>query len=66
MQFRSGDLPTVVRTVLAEEGLAPEWLKLEITEGVLLENADLKREALDELKALGVKLAMDDFGTGCS
>ncbi len=66
VQFRSGDLPEMVRRVLADVGLAPGRLELEVTEGVLLENAELARSALDELKTLGVRLAMDDFGTGYS
>lgn len=66
VQFRSGDLLPIVRDALAEAGLRPEKLELEITEGVLLENAELAREALGSLKALGVRLSMDDFGTGYS
>lgn len=50
--------------ILAEAGLPPERLELEITEGYLLREADTAREVLSELRALGVQVALDDFGTG--
>ncbi|WP_244965534.1 PAS domain-containing protein [Methylobacterium soli] len=65
-QFRNGDLVAMVTAALAESGLDPRRLEIEITEGVLLENADLARSALESLKRLGIRLAMDDFGTGYS
>ncbi|WP_407522242.1 PAS domain-containing protein [Methylobacterium oryzisoli] len=66
IQFRDDGLVDVVAQALAAASLAPERLEIEITEGVLLEDADRARRLLDGLKALGVKLAMDDFGTGYS
>ena len=66
VQFRGGDLVKLVSSVLAETGLNPELLELEITEGVLLDDEERAKLALNDLKALGVKLAMDDFGTGYS
>ncbi len=66
VQFRQGDLPRLVVDVLAETGLDPARLELEITEGVLLDNADLALVTLRRLKALGVRLSLDDFGTGYS
>ena len=64
VQFRYGDLPSLVHTVLFQTGLAPERLELEITEGVLINDPSRALSILRRLKALGVKIAMDDFGTG--
>lgn len=66
VQFRSSDVVGLVTAALAESGLDPHRLELEITEGVLLEDAERARVALEGLKRLGVRLAMDDFGTGYS
>jgi diguanylate cyclase (GGDEF)-like protein len=55
-----------VAKVLSDTGLAPERLKLEITEGVVLEHSEAVVETLNELRALGVQLGLDDFGTGYS
>ena len=66
IQFRHGDLPGLVHTVLLETGLAPGRLELEITEGVMLEDFGRSLSILRRLKALGVRIAMDDFGTGYS
>jgi diguanylate cyclase (GGDEF)-like protein/PAS domain S-box-containing protein len=66
IQFRHGDLPGLVHSVLLETGLAPRRLELEITEGVLVEDFDRGLSILRRLKALGVRIAMDDFGTGYS
>jgi EAL domain-containing protein (putative c-di-GMP-specific phosphodiesterase class I) len=65
-QFRGGELPAMVRRVLAATGLEPHRLELELTETVLLEDTQKAQAALEELKALGVRLTMDDFGTGYS
>jgi diguanylate cyclase (GGDEF)-like protein/PAS domain S-box-containing protein len=66
MQFRSRDLVQVVATALAESGLAPHRLELEITESVLLRDSEANIAMLRALKALGLRIAMDDFGTGYS
>jgi diguanylate cyclase (GGDEF)-like protein len=65
-QFAQPDLVQQVRSALDETGLAPERLKLEITESVAM--ADLERSVavLQTLRRLGVRLAIDDFGTGYS
>ncbi len=60
------DLVTNVERILAETGLAPERLKLEITEGVVLESSEAVVDVLNALRALGVQLGLDDFGTGYS
>jgi diguanylate cyclase (GGDEF)-like protein/PAS domain S-box-containing protein len=66
VQFRNGDLPGLVHSVLLETGLAPSRLELEITEGVLIDDFARAVSTLRRLKALGVCIAMDDFGTGYS
>jgi diguanylate cyclase (GGDEF)-like protein/PAS domain S-box-containing protein len=55
-----------VAEVLASTGLAPELLTLELTESVLMQDAEAATAVLVELKRLGVRLAIDDFGTGYS
>jgi EAL domain-containing protein (putative c-di-GMP-specific phosphodiesterase class I) len=64
VQFRYGDLPNLVHEVLFQTGLSPGRLELEITEGVLINNSSRALSILRKIKALGVKIAMDDFGTG--
>ena len=56
----------MVEQVLARSGLAPARLTLEVTEGVLIREADRVLAALKRLKLLGVRVALDDFGTGYS
>jgi EAL domain-containing protein (putative c-di-GMP-specific phosphodiesterase class I) len=65
-QLQHSDIVADVREVLAETGLAPGSLTLEITETVLLADTEQAVERLCELKRLGVRLALDDFGTGYS
>jgi diguanylate cyclase (GGDEF)-like protein len=66
IQFRHGDLPGLVHSVLLETGLMPTRLELEITEGVLVEDFNRGLSILRRLKLIGVRIAMDDFGTGYS
>ena len=66
VQFRQIGFCDLVRRVLNETGLDPEFLELEITESLLLATEDMRFEVLSQLKTLGVKLAIDDFGTGYS
>jgi EAL domain-containing protein (putative c-di-GMP-specific phosphodiesterase class I) len=65
-QFREGRLAEKVEAALKASGLAAERLELEITEGLLLSDADWIMRQLADLKTLGVRIAMDDFGTGYS
>jgi diguanylate cyclase (GGDEF)-like protein/PAS domain S-box-containing protein len=65
-QFTHGDLVGLVHSILLETGLAPGRLELEITEGVLIEDFDRGLALLRRLKALGVCVSMDDFGSGYS
>ena len=66
VQFGSRSLVEDVRTALAESGLPPARLELEITETTMLEDTDAVLEILQRLRALGVSIALDDFGTGYS
>jgi diguanylate cyclase (GGDEF)-like protein/PAS domain S-box-containing protein len=65
-QFAQPDLVGHIRQILHDTELSPHSLKLEITESVIMENADLAATMLKELQALGVQLSLDDFGTGYS
>jgi EAL domain-containing protein (putative c-di-GMP-specific phosphodiesterase class I) len=65
-QFQKPTLVADVALALREAGLAAEYLKLEITEGVLMRNVEATIRTLWQLKALGVRIAIDDFGTGYS
>ena len=65
-QFYRGDIVRAVREALDESGLAPEWLELELTESLTLDDTDTTLRVMGELKAIGVKLSLDDFGTGWS
>ena len=65
-QLLHGSIIEHVQTALADSGLEPADLTLEITEGVLVEEAGASLSALEGLKALGVRIAIDDFGTGYS
>jgi diguanylate cyclase (GGDEF)-like protein len=65
-QFRQADFVDMVEGVLAQTGLNPQWLELEITESVVMENVEETILTLTALKARGMHLAIDDFGTGYS
>lgn len=65
-QFMHGDVVGLVHSILLETGLSPGRLELEITEGVLIEDFDRGLALLRRLKALGVRISMDDFGSGYS
>lgn len=67
VQFRDPGLVATVREALALSGLAPHRLELEVTESVLLVASEANVAMLHALRDLGVRIAMDDFGTGyCS
>ncbi len=65
-QFDRADICDRIQAVLAETGLAPERLEIEITEGALMEQGRNATRKLEMLKALGLRIAVDDFGTGHS
>jgi diguanylate cyclase (GGDEF)-like protein/PAS domain S-box-containing protein len=64
--FRQGDLVHRIRVILAETGFPAHRLRLEITEGVMIEDRAQATIVLQALKSMGVQLAIDDFGTGYS
>ncbi|MFR0717830.1 EAL domain-containing protein [Pseudomonas putida] len=66
VQFKNANLAHSVALALADSGLAPHRLELEITESVLLGNSDENVRILRALKDLGVSISLDDFGTGYS
>jgi diguanylate cyclase (GGDEF)-like protein len=66
LQFKQHDLVPLVVSALAASQLAPARLDLEITESVLLENTENTLAKLNQLRSLGVRISMDDFGTGFS
>jgi diguanylate cyclase (GGDEF)-like protein/PAS domain S-box-containing protein len=66
LQLLRGDFTESVRRVLAETEVAPQALELELTESVLMANAEQAATKLQALREMGVSLAIDDFGTGYS
>ena len=66
VQFANPAFPTLVAQVLAQSGLAPSRLELEITEGVFMAEGSHAERQFETLKRIGVRLALDDFGTGYS
>jgi diguanylate cyclase (GGDEF)-like protein/PAS domain S-box-containing protein len=65
-QFLQADLPQSIQRIVAESGLQPGDLELEITEGLLMAHTPQMVERLKALRALGVSIAVDDFGVGFS
>ena len=65
-QFGQSDLLETIQQTLAQTNLAPQSLKLEITESMVMDNVESAIAMLKNLKLLGIKLSMDDFGTGFS
>lgn len=65
-QLHEPDFSSVVQQALEESGLPPGSLVIELTENVIMENAEANTVKLQELKSLGVQISIDDFGTGYS
>ncbi|HJV45334.1 MAG TPA: EAL domain-containing protein [Bacillota bacterium] len=65
-QFREGNIVQLVKQVLAETGVDPAFLELEITESMSIFNQDFVIKRLHELRELGIQISIDDFGTGYS
>jgi diguanylate cyclase (GGDEF)-like protein/PAS domain S-box-containing protein len=65
-QFKQSGLVEHIKQLLQETNLAPACLRLEITESVVMENAEIATAMLRQLRSLGVQLSIDDFGTGYS
>ena len=66
LEFRDPGFVNGVRTVLLETGLEAEYLEIELTERILMEDAKSTTSVLQELRRMGVRLAIDDFGIGYS
>lgn len=66
LQFQQANFVERVAGVLSAAGLAPGWLELELTESILIQDAEEALSRLQQLEQLGVRLAIDDFGTGYS
>lgn len=65
-QFQSGDLVKTVNRILEETNCQPEWIELEITESMLLDEHGEVLEILNQFQEIGIAIAIDDFGTGYS
>jgi diguanylate cyclase (GGDEF)-like protein len=66
VQFKNKRLFETIHSILAETGLPPTRLELEITESLMLNDSDHTLQTLHRLRAIGVRISMDDFGTGYS
>ncbi len=66
LQFRQNNFVNLVKTILSEAQLRPSLLKIELTEGAVIESIDDIIEKMQQLKALGIGFSLDDFGTGYS
>lgn len=66
VQFRHSNLPDLVSQILDEEGLAPQYLELELTESIALHNPKGAIAIINDLHRRGIRLSIDDFGTGYS
>ncbi|HKC62354.1 MAG TPA: EAL domain-containing protein [Pyrinomonadaceae bacterium] len=65
-QFQQPDLLLMIETTLKETGLRPDSLELEVTESSVMKNTESAIKTLSELKAMGIKISIDDFGSGYS
>lgn len=63
MQFRQGDLVSLIKDILGRTGLPADRLTLEVTEGLLLDGTRQVLSMMEDLRALGVRFSLDDFGT---
>ena len=66
MQFRANGFVDAVAQVLREEGVPGEWLELELTERMLMDDLGAVKRTLQQLRAMGMRVSVDDFGTGYS
>jgi diguanylate cyclase len=66
IQFRQKDFVATVNRILAESGMDTQRVELELTEGVVIADADLAERAMIDLRGLGMRMVLDDFGTGYS
>ena len=66
IQLYQSNFLNTVRDILDESGLPAEYLEIEITESIVMNNIEENLKVLNDIKDLGVKIALDDFGTGYS
>ncbi|HSJ39039.1 MAG TPA: EAL domain-containing protein [Planococcus sp. (in: firmicutes)] len=64
IQLQHPNFVHLVKSILEETGLEAKWLELEVTESILLKDTEALKESLRKLKALGISMSIDDFGTG--
>jgi len=65
-QFQDSDFHDIVEDILRETGCRPELIELEVTEGVMIRDPEAAISIFNDLKKLGVKISIDDFGMGFS
>ena len=65
-QFEENNLVSMIKSILEELDLAPEFLHIELTENQIIKNSDITIKKMMQLKVVGVNIAIDDFGTGYS
>lgn len=65
-QFQQKDLVKTIKQILSETDLAPQWLELEVTETVAMQDLKYTIRILNELRRMNISIALDDFGTGYS
>jgi diguanylate cyclase (GGDEF)-like protein len=65
-QFEQQDLPGIINDVLLETGIESKYLELEITESTIMKSTDRTTGILERLKGMGIRISIDDFGTGFS
>lgn len=65
-QFKDTQLAALLLTILADEGMPPERLEIEITESALMGDFDIARAVLEDFRSAGLRMSLDDFGTGYS
>jgi len=66
IQFRRGDIVDTVTQALKKARVAPEWLELELTESILIQDVERTLSMVEQLKSTNIRLSIDDFGTGYS
>jgi diguanylate cyclase (GGDEF)-like protein/PAS domain S-box-containing protein len=66
VQFRNANLPELIEQILHSAGLPPEYLEIELTEGVTMNNPQMAINIMNNLHKIGIKMSIDDFGTGYS
>ena len=66
IQFRNRGFVDMVKSIIAESGIEPQRLELELTEGVLIQDAEQAETVMMDLRAQGIRMGLDDFGSGYS